>query len=248
MMPRFLAADYSLQSGPCSTYWAEMNRFVQCWCSEVQCLSGLGVCRERLSERESCVNIQPSVALVWGKPRAPPCLFCLTSKLILKTFSQGFWSLTSLRNLTCRSSVPLSSSVGEASFPMAGLSLLFILPGLGAVIAIHAEYIGACETAACCCLIPPSISDSSCLPLRRISAGVCTPFLSYRLHSAQTDKRDESFLYLKCIVLTHSPASSSLLVHFSPILWCAFLIFQCRVCKNQGKSQGDLADVTLWEC
>lgn len=112
---------------------------------------------------------------------------------------------------------------------MAGLSLIFILSGLGAVI-IQAEYIPACETAACWCLIPPSVSDSSCLPLWGGTMLVSAPHFcpTGPIQPGWIRGMKAFFLCLKCILLTHSPASSfsSLPLHFSSILWCAFLIFQ----------------------
>lgn len=51
-----------------------------------------------LGKEKSYVNTQPSIALDRGKPRAPPCLFCLTSKLILKVFSKDF-EVTSLSEI-----------------------------------------------------------------------------------------------------------------------------------------------------
>lgn len=64
-------------------------------------------------------------------------------------------------------------------------------------------------------------------PVSRSSAGVCT-------HVCPTGPIEPGwirgmkvfFLCLKCILLTNSPVSSPLPLHFSSILWCAFLIFQ----------------------
>lgn len=105
-------------------------------------------------------------------------------------------------------------------FPWLGF-LLFILSVQDQM---QAGYIAACETAACWCLIPPSLSDSSCPPLWGGTGLVSAP------HSCPAGPTQPGwiggmkacFVYIKCILLTHSPASSSLPLHFSSMLWCGF--------------------------
>lgn len=69
-------SDCSLQSAPPSTFWAERNCFAGC-----AALRG-SVCLGWLLHREApwkgiLCEIQLSIALVWGKPGAPPACFVL---------------------------------------------------------------------------------------------------------------------------------------------------------------------------